>query len=389
MPQRSFVCFLLGALLIISPMSGQAQTGLNTASAARFGQLDRFAKQLPEAQATTITQLARSLAAAAQSDDEKARLIFAWLAYHVAYDTDYLRGNRSWGYSPAEVLRNRRAICQGYADLFTTLAWLMQVPAHTVTGYARIAPGDRPAGPLDTNHAWNVYQTCGRWHLADATWGAGAVTTAGKYVAGFSPLWFDTPPAAAIFSHLPLEARWQLLPKPVEVTQFASWPYVSTELFRLGASGAGLLRALERSRQPQLVQLPEVYTSGLDVAVEQVPLRSELEPHRPVVFRFAAGADVELGLHDGRRIQKIAPAGPLREATLRPEPGELRVVAWSRSNPGTYYTLLRYHVSRALPKRLLRQQFPDSVNVAYLVRYRAHWVEPVASVPAPLVSLAR
>lgn len=56
---------------------------------ARYARLDYFAQHLPDAQARTVDELAASLGAQARSDDDKARLIFAWLAYHIAYDVAF------------------------------------------------------------------------------------------------------------------------------------------------------------------------------------------------------------------------------------------------------------------------------------------------------------
>lgn len=341
------------------------------AVAARNNKLDQFARELPEQQATTAVKLARSLVVAAHSDDDKARLIFAWLAHHVAYDTEYLQGNRSRGYSPGEVLRNRRSICQGYADLFTTLARLMQVPAHTVTGYARTSAQD--AEPQEPNHAWNVYLANGTWHLADATWAAGSVSSAYQFAPEYDPFWFDTTPAAFVFSHVPQDSTRQLLKAPVRVKQVYGWPFVAHELLRRGVSGTALLRALSRSKQAGAGLLPEAFSSPFEAQVEQVPLRAELEPRRAVVFRFSVPDDTEIAIENGERTQVLQANGDFREGTLRPEPGPLTVLLWSRKGSSLRYTLLRYHVAPVLPLRELRHRFPDPDNVAYMIRQRAQW----------------
>ena len=107
----------------------------------------------------------------------------------------------------------------------------MRLPARTITGYARTTTSSLPTGPNDTNHTWNVYQADGRWHLADATWGAGAVTEALVFKPYFKPWYFDPPAAALVCSHLPQEPRWQLLPAPVSRADFIAWPYVAPLLF--------------------------------------------------------------------------------------------------------------------------------------------------------------
>ena len=353
-------------------VKAQSRKEMTEASlAARNNKLDRFARELPEQQATTAVKLIRSLVVAAHSDDEKARLIFAWLAYHVAYDTDYLQGNRSRGYSPNEVMRNRRSICQGYADLFTTLARLMQVPAHTVRGYARTSAQD--AKPQEPNHAWNVYLANGTWHLADPTWAAGSVSSTYRFMPKYDPLWFDTTPAAFVFSHVPQDSARQLLKAPVRVEQVYGWPFVAHELLRRGVSGTALLRALSRSKQAGAGGLPEAFPSPFEAQIEQVPMRAELEPRRAVVFRFSVPDDTEIAIENGERTKVLQANGTFREGTLRPEPGPLKVLLWSRKGSYWHYTLLRYHVAPMLPLRELRRHFPDPDNVAYMVRQRAQW----------------
>ena len=114
-----------------------------------------------------MPQLSASLAAHARTNNEKARLLFAWLVYHVAYDTEATQvGARQPSCTPAAVLRNRRAVCQGYADRFTAVARQMKLPAQTVIGFGHTS---RTGMPPATNYAWNVYRANGRSHLVDAT----------------------------------------------------------------------------------------------------------------------------------------------------------------------------------------------------------------------------
>ena len=104
--QRILSVITLQLLLIAGPTQGQSSP-----EAARYAHLDYYAQTLPEQQAGTVTKLAAALTLAAHSDADKARLLFTWLATHVAYDTGYLRGNHSRSYAPADVLRSRLAIC--------------------------------------------------------------------------------------------------------------------------------------------------------------------------------------------------------------------------------------------------------------------------------------
>ena len=144
-------------------------------------------------------------------------------------------------------------------------------------------------------------------------------------------------------------------------------------------SGAALLRALAHRHTSGAVALPTTYTCGLPAQLEQVPLWAEIEPSRPIVFRFETSPEVVVAVENGGRTHVLPTMGAFREATLIPRPGALRVLLWSRQHPSLRYTLLAYQV---LPMPTLRERhhrWPDSVNVAYLVRYRAHWISPVAS----------
>jgi transglutaminase/protease-like cytokinesis protein 3 len=171
---------------------------------ARYAQLDQVAKQLTETHATTLDKLAAALAAYAHSDEDKARLVFAWIAYHVAYDVAYLQGSGVPHVTAEQALTSRLAICQGYAELLTALASRMQLTAATVEGYATV-DSNSPTSPVlgaDRGHTWNVYRTNSGVHIVDTCWGAGNVSDDyAKFKQHFTPYWFNTPPEQAIFMH--------------------------------------------------------------------------------------------------------------------------------------------------------------------------------------------
>jgi hypothetical protein len=90
--QYFFRCLALG-LAFVSQVHGQTAKSaqqlavlINASRQAHYARLDHLARQLPEAHAATLDHLAAALAGQARSADDKARLIFAWIAYHVAYD---------------------------------------------------------------------------------------------------------------------------------------------------------------------------------------------------------------------------------------------------------------------------------------------------------------
>lgn len=338
-------------------------------TAARYAELDRTARELPNERARTVPELAASLAVHARTGNEKARLLFAWLAYHVAYDTDALRtGARQPNCSPAAVLGNRRAVCQGYADLFTALARQMKLPARTVIGFGRTSNGK--TSPT-INHAWNVYQANGRWHLMDATWGAGSVSNY-RFAQSFSPFWFDTAPTKFIFSHLPEDSAWQLLPQALSWTEFDHLPFAPAALLQLGPWEENLSQWVSRAREVPVQALPQAFDADVAVQIEQVPLWAELPRRRPVVFRFTVLPGMELSVQANGRFTVLEGSGGSRQATITPISGAVTVWAGPAAGSGaavnSLVALLQYRVPAAEPARITRHRMLSTDTVAYLRR---------------------
>ena len=63
-------------------------------------------------------------------------------------------------------LELRRGECTDFADLYTTLARSLGLPARTVYGLAY----DGEGSPGFRFHAWNEVYANDRWHSIDATW---------------------------------------------------------------------------------------------------------------------------------------------------------------------------------------------------------------------------
>ena len=96
------------------------------------------------------------------SDREKISGIYDWMCQNITYDdilpedeNDMLR------YTAYAALKNRTAVCQGYAALFYRLALELGVDARIITGSGNGA-----------RHAWNIVQLDGAYYNLDATWDA-------------------------------------------------------------------------------------------------------------------------------------------------------------------------------------------------------------------------
>ena len=132
----------------------------------------------------SLDSLAAWLTAPAESPGEAARAVFRWIIDRVAYDVRGLPAGRRQRRppEPEEVLRRRKARCDGFALLFEALARAAGLEAETLVGSSKgygYAPGRCSGliGPAaigtEPDHAWNAVRIEDRWELLDATWGRG------------------------------------------------------------------------------------------------------------------------------------------------------------------------------------------------------------------------
>ena len=200
-----------------------------------FSQIDRLAKQLNYS-GTSVTELANLLAQNAQTESEKARIIYAWITQHITYDVaaflDAVNNDNYPDVTVETVLRDRTTICSGYSNLYYALAEAMNLESAIVIGYAK---GATPASEKfqDINHAWNSVRIDGAWYLLDAAWGAGSVRD-NEFVPDYKPYYFATAPEEFINNHYPQDKGWQLLNNTYTRAEFDGLPSISSRFYNLG-----------------------------------------------------------------------------------------------------------------------------------------------------------
>ncbi|HOY08252.1 MAG TPA: transglutaminase domain-containing protein [Saprospiraceae bacterium] len=200
--------FLLAFLL--SPVWSHGQ---------QFSAVDEHSLNTPNGRTRSIPKLATHLAEGATTDLEKLRAIYAWITMNIDYEDNYASSD-FWAtpeyieeQHAKNVLHNRSAVCQGYANLFCALAKELDLPCEVVTGIVKESGGEVP----ELGHAWVAAQADGSWRLFDPTWGVPAPGMSAYVV---NEKYFDTPPDRFILNHLPDDPVWQLLEKPVEERLF-------------------------------------------------------------------------------------------------------------------------------------------------------------------------
>lgn len=210
---------------VTNPIAGYSQA-LSLVNAEK---LDQQAASI-QYSGNSVKELAAILSAYATTDGEKARLIYAWIGHHIAYDVQAVLQDRRGDLSPSGVLSSRLTICSGYANLYQALAQAMGLESVIIEGYAK-GPSYLVGEDRDINHAWNGVKIDGGWYLVDATWGAGTIDNQ-QFKAKYNPYYFSTSPKELIYSHFPAESQWQLLSTRYTRAEFDNLPNVSAPFFR-------------------------------------------------------------------------------------------------------------------------------------------------------------
>ena len=121
------------------------------ANAQQFWQIDKRSAGID---AVMPDELAKKLTAPYKTDLEKFRAIFTWITSHI----DYKLPSRSWSKTQTRsrqntdttwesrsldervaynVMKNRAAVCEGYARLLKTLCDYAGISCNVISGYAR------------------------------------------------------------------------------------------------------------------------------------------------------------------------------------------------------------------------------------------------------------
>jgi hypothetical protein len=238
---RLFIIFLL----LSNSCFGQKRT-------ASFSSIDWNVRII---EAPTVDSLAKKLTASYQTDLEKTRAIFSWIAQHIAYNTGIYNVGRSYRpvkyvFDPADtvsskpateqtaerVLRRRVAICDGYSKLFKTLCDYAGLESEVILGYGKcyLEKDEK----FRTNHTWNAVRIDSTWRLLDVTWASGYVTFSNEFVHRMDESYFLTSPQQFILDHYPEDLKWTLLERPPTLREFHFSPFKYKSFIKYGITSA-------------------------------------------------------------------------------------------------------------------------------------------------------
>lgn len=209
---RSLCAFLLGSL---------SANLIASDSLPEFDKIDRHVDSL-RYDGEDLETLVLMLTIPFDSESEKLRAIYKYVIDHITYDAAaYKNGHRRINQNNRDILRRKKAVCWGYAQLISELCHNADITCFTITGYAKDSPVP-PRSFEKANHAWNAVYLEGVWFLLDATWGSVLQSGENYFSREYGLNYFLSDPAIFGLSHHPLMPMWQMLPCPISYQSFVT-----------------------------------------------------------------------------------------------------------------------------------------------------------------------
>jgi hypothetical protein len=212
---KFIVCFILSIITL--------KTQANEFWDKDYSEVDKFAVTIKYKGNVKI--LSADLTSSFPDTIDKYRAIFRWVAKNIKYDLKALKKPELRKTKPEEVIKSKKAVCAGYANLFYQLCIESGLNCEVVNGWAKtvISQIGKPLSAT-TNHAWNVIKISDTYYLCDVTWSAGQTKANNStYIHKFSGVYFCTPENLFHYKHFPKDSKW-LLNTPVTKQEFINFP---------------------------------------------------------------------------------------------------------------------------------------------------------------------
>lgn len=309
----------------------------------RFYKEYLIAKNIPQFETRSINKLANYIQKKTNSELEKARVIYSWIALNIRYDDKGYNTNDYGDLSANGVLKSRNAVCEGYSNLYKELCNALGLKSIKISGYAKgygYTIGDKLNMP---DHAWNAVRIDGEWKLVDVTWGVGSGKTVDgklKSVQKFNDYWFCTPPREFVFKHLPENAKYQYLSNPISKQQYENLQNVSSALFELGFTSNEMFIHLMNN-----LKAPKLYSVEIPIKVKEAPINYEVLNTDLFKIKIQCSENVSsFAIINEDKWTFLTKKGDFYEGSVIPESGVLDI-AYKQPNNNKYNIILRYKVS--------------------------------------------
>ena len=189
-----------------------------------YERLYKHVELMPENLKKDPERIVNYLKKAAIDKRELIEILYYWISNNISYDVEGYSKTDYGAVDGLSVLKTRKTVCQGYAELFKLLCDKANIECVIITGYGKGYgyDGTREDKP---NHAWNAVKLNNQWKLVDVTWGSGyieAVNDSLVYKKNLNLGYIFTKPDGFIIKHFPEDSKWQLLDKPISMDEFYS-----------------------------------------------------------------------------------------------------------------------------------------------------------------------
>ncbi|MEI6575904.1 MAG: transglutaminase domain-containing protein [Bacteroidota bacterium] len=188
-----------------------------SAYAQEITAIDLRLKEIPQEKTESTLLLASWINDNFSGETDKVTAVYVWLSRNISYDIAGMYNTQYYKTTDEAVkktLKSRKAVCQGYAMVFTETCKNMNIQAWTISGYTR-----QNGQIVKLSHAWNSARIEGKWFLFDPCWGAGYVKD-GQFYSYFNLDYFKLTPEKMLLTHMPFDPLWQFSEHPIRPSAF-------------------------------------------------------------------------------------------------------------------------------------------------------------------------
>ena len=309
-----------------------------------FDRLDRIAKNTSAAEEKSMENLVQYLVSKGGSETEKARLIFTWIATHIKYDDQSYNSKNYADMSAQGVFKRRAGVCEGYSNLVLEMCSLAGLECKKVIGYSKGYGYQLGARFTETDHAWNIIKTNGKWGLYDATWAAGyGETVKGKLKSTmeFDDYWFNVKPEEFLFTHFPENPNWLFTSSKYTLADFENLPYARKSFFKLGFDAQ---KAIGFNGKGKVNEFTSTYSLKYPLKIVKAPYVKQLPNNRTYEIVLESEYMDDIQLLNGKDWIPFEKNGNSFSVKVKPQLGSLKVLAKAHSWENTYPTAMEYEV---------------------------------------------
>lgn len=311
-----------------------------------FQKIDDHARNCPIISTKNIKKLAKYLQEPTSNDLEKARSIYVWLTDNIKYDDESYNSNNLSNMTAEKVLKERKAVCDGFSKLYYALGKEMDLNIEKVIGFAKGFSYKQGSIFKETNHAWNIIKIDKQWKVFDATWGQGG----GKIVKGkmvstkkFNDNWFNVDPYEAIYSHLPIEENLRFVKPTTTLRYFEKMPNIKPHYFKMGYEAKEIY---QKSFPYPKYSFPTIYDINSPVKIISAAIKNNLTINNTYNFELSIPRGINVAIIDTKnKWTYFAKNKSIFKLKYKPQTtGEIKLSIQFESKNQPFTTLLKYNV---------------------------------------------